>query len=59
MLALALPRAAALGIARALITCDHDNIASRRMIVRFGGVPAGDGIEVPGKLRFYVPTGAR
>ena len=59
MLALALPRAEALGIARALITCDHDNIASRRMILRFGGVPADDGIDVPGKLRFLVPTGAR
>jgi predicted acetyltransferase len=53
MLALALPRAAELGIDPALITCDVINVASRRMIQRAGGQleSASDG-----KLRFWVPT---
>ncbi|QAT50603.1 GNAT family N-acetyltransferase [Caproiciproducens sp. NJN-50] len=38
MLALALPIAEQLGIARALITCDKENIASARTILRNGGV---------------------
>ena len=37
MLALALEKARALGIKRALITCDDDNIASARMIEKNGG----------------------
>jgi predicted acetyltransferase len=37
-LALALDRAAELGIERALVTCDDDNEASRRTILRNGGV---------------------
>jgi predicted acetyltransferase len=37
-LALALDRAAELGIDRALVTCDDDNEPSRRTIVRNGGV---------------------
>jgi len=32
MLAAALPVARSLGITRALLTCDEDNIASRKMI---------------------------
>jgi predicted acetyltransferase len=42
-----------LGIGSALLTCDHDNIASRRVIEKAGGVledQRGD------KLRFWVPT---
>lgn len=53
MLAAALPRAAALGIEKALITCDADNIGSRKVIERNGGVledQRGD------KLRFWTPT---
>jgi predicted acetyltransferase len=54
MLALALPVAASLGIDPALVTCDPDNTASRRVIEANGGrfEEAGDG-----KLRFWVPTG--
>jgi predicted acetyltransferase len=53
MLAAALPRAAALGIERALITCDTANTASRKVIERNGEVlqdRRGD------KLRYWTPT---
>jgi predicted acetyltransferase len=53
MLAAALPRAAALGIDKALLTCDADNLASRKVIERNGGVLED---ERDGKLRFWVPT---
>jgi predicted acetyltransferase len=54
MLAMGLPVAASLGIDPALITCDVDNIASRRVIEANGGR-----LEESrnGKLRFWVPTG--
>jgi predicted acetyltransferase len=53
MLAAALPRARALGIDPALVTCDEDNIASRKVIEANGGILADKrGI----KLRFWVPT---
>ncbi|NJC68422.1 GNAT family N-acetyltransferase [Planosporangium thailandense] len=45
--------ARSLGIESALLTCDHDNAASRRVIEKAGGVledQRGD------KLRFWVPT---
>jgi predicted acetyltransferase len=54
MLRAALPVARDLGIESALVTCDVDNIASRRVIEHNGGVlddQRGD------KLRFWVPTG--
>jgi predicted acetyltransferase len=54
MLAAALPVAAALGIEKALVTCDADNVGSRKAIERNGGVfedRRGD------KLRYWVPTG--
>jgi predicted acetyltransferase len=53
MLRAALPVAAALGIEAALVTCDADNIGSRKAIEANGGVledQRGD------KLRFWVPT---
>jgi predicted acetyltransferase len=53
MLRAAVPVARKLGIDQALITCDVDNIASRRVIERNGGVRQdryGD------KWRFWVPT---
>ncbi|THV33531.1 GNAT family N-acetyltransferase [Glycomyces buryatensis] len=53
MLAAALPRIAAYGVEKALITCDADNVGSRKAIERNGGVledQRGD------KLRFWVPT---
>jgi predicted acetyltransferase len=53
MLAAALPLAHALGIDPALITCDTDNVASRRVIEANGGALED---ERNGKLRFWVPT---
>jgi predicted acetyltransferase len=53
MLRAALPVTRALGITPALLTCDVDNIASRRVIERNGGVYEDQrGV----KLRFWVPT---
>lgn len=52
MLAAALPIAAGLGIEQAMLSCDVDNVASRRTIEKNGGVPDG---ERQGKLRFWVP----
>ncbi len=51
MLAAALPVAAGLGIDRALVTCDEDNLGSRRVIEANGGV-----LEDlrRGKLRFWI-----
>jgi predicted acetyltransferase len=53
MLAAALPAAHALGIDPALITCDEDNIASRKIIETNGGTLEDQrGV----KLRFWLPT---
>ena len=53
MLRASLPHARALGIDRALVTCDHDNVGSRKVIEANGGVP-----DVPTavKLRYWVGT---
>ena len=54
MLGEALPIARRLGIEAALVTCDADNVASRKVIEHNGGVledQSGD------KLRYWVPTG--
>lgn len=54
MLRAALPVAASLGIDPALVTCDHGNVGSRKVIEACGGVledRRGD------KLRYWVPTG--
>ncbi|MGN6252171.1 MAG: GNAT family N-acetyltransferase [Marmoricola sp.] len=53
MLAATLPVAAALGIDPALVTCDADNLASRRVIEVNGGVLED---ERAGRLRFWIPT---
>lgn len=53
MLRAALPIAARLGIEKALVTCDTDNVASRKVIESAGGVFED---ERSGKLRFWVPT---
>ena len=53
MLRAALPVAHALGIEPALITCDHDNIGSKRVIENNGGVFED---RRGNKLRFWVPT---
>jgi predicted acetyltransferase len=53
MLAAALPVAAALGLECVLLTCDQDNVASRRVIERNGGLLQD---RRGSKLRFWVPT---
>ena len=53
MLRAALPIAAGLGLAEVLITCDTDNVGSRRVIEANGGVLED---ERSGKLRFWVRT---
>jgi predicted acetyltransferase len=52
-LALALDEAAALGIERALVTCDDDNLGSRGTIERCGGVYED---TRNGKLRYWIDT---
>jgi predicted acetyltransferase len=54
MLRQSLPIARDLGIERALVTCDTDNIGSKTVIERNGGVFED---EREGKLRYWVPTG--
>lgn len=44
LLALTLEKARALGLRRVLLTCDPDNLASRRIIEKNGGLLAGEGI---------------
>lgn len=53
MLTAALPVACHLDITSALVTCDVDNVASRKVIERNGGIFAD---QRSGKLRFWVPT---
>jgi predicted acetyltransferase len=55
MLRAVLPHALALGIDPALLTCDTDNVGSRKVIEANGGVFED---ERSGKLRFWVPTSA-
>ena len=56
MLRQALAVARELGIDPALVTCDVDNMGSRTVIERNGGVLED---ERSGKLRYWVPTAAR
>lgn len=56
MLAAALPVAHALGVDPALVTCDHDNVGSRKVIEANGGMADTPTAE---KLRYWVPTGPR
>ncbi|MCW2842573.1 MAG: GCN5-related N-acetyltransferase [Nocardioides sp.] len=53
-LALALPRAADLGLDRVLLTCDEDNDGSRLTIERNGGVYED---SRNGKRRYWIATG--
>lgn len=55
-LALALEKAKELGIERALITCDRENVASRQVILNNGGVPDTPFTEESGKVveRFWI-----
>lgn len=53
MLAAALPVARSLGIDQALLTCDEDNIASRKVIEANGGVLED---KSGGKVRYWLST---
>jgi predicted acetyltransferase len=53
MLAAALPIARQLGITSALVTCDVENVGSRKIIEANGGTLAD---EFHGKYRYWVPT---
>lgn len=55
MLAAGLPIARKLGIDRALLTCDEDNIGSRAVIEGAGGLYED---SRQGKRRYWVPTSA-
>jgi predicted acetyltransferase len=55
MLRVSLPIARDLGIDRVLVTCDHDNVASRKVIEACGGVFDDRRAE---KLRFWIDTGS-
>ena len=55
MLRASLPTARRLGIEHALVTCDHDNVGSRRVIEANGGVEDEHNAL---KLRYWVATGA-
>jgi predicted acetyltransferase len=55
MLRAALPVARSLGIESALLTCDLDNVASRKVIEHNGGVLED---QLNGTYRFWVPTSA-
>lgn len=62
MLALALGRARALGLARVLLTCDIDNHASARVMVNNGGVRTTDGTHPDTGLplaRYWIDLGTR
>jgi predicted acetyltransferase len=57
MLGLALPHALALGLDPVMITCDAENVASRRTIERNGGILDEEfDYDARRKLRFWVPT---
>ncbi len=61
ILRLALPKAHAMGIDPALLTCDNTNVASRKIIESCGGIYESEvpqKIGLPPKLRFWVPTGS-
>jgi predicted acetyltransferase len=59
-LRLLLPVARGLGMARVLVTCDDDNLASRRVIEASGGLPAGEAYDPAHfekrKLLFWLAT---
>ena len=56
MLALALEKCRALGIEKALVTCDKDNIASAKTIINNGGVLENELTDENGKLlqRYWI-----
>ncbi len=57
ILRLALPKARKLGIANVLLTCDSNNIASRKIIEKAGGIfknSVAMGKDKPARLRYWV-----
>ncbi|MEH7236665.1 GNAT family N-acetyltransferase [Bacillus sp. JJ1562] len=56
LLSLSLEKARKLGIQKALVVCDHDNMGSFKTIVNNGGVPDSDFIEEDGNVikRFWI-----
>ncbi|MDP3880863.1 MAG: GNAT family N-acetyltransferase [bacterium] len=57
MLALVLPRAKELGLTKVLITCDEDNIASKKIIEANGGILENavlQGDNIARKLRYWI-----
>ncbi len=59
ILHLALIEARNLGIREALLSCDADNFASRRVIESHGGVPEAlnsQGTVTKAKLRYWITT---
>jgi predicted acetyltransferase len=56
-LGLILPIARQVGLRRVLVTCDDDNLASRKVILANGGIAAGSRRAYGRtKLQFWVPT---
>ena len=56
-LRLALQKLAAMGIDRALVTCDSNNIASARVIEKCGGIRTSDAARVDGvERRYWITT---
>ncbi|MCM3783527.1 GNAT family N-acetyltransferase [Neobacillus mesonae] len=56
LLSLSLEKAKSLGINKALVVCDEDNIASERTIIANGGIPDNDYIEENGNIikRYWI-----
>lgn len=56
LLALALEKAKALGIQKALVVCDQSNIGSEKTIINNGGIPDTDFIEPNGNIvkRYWI-----
>ncbi|WP_186576310.1 GNAT family N-acetyltransferase [Aquibacillus kalidii] len=56
LLQLALQRAQELGISKALVVCDHDNIGSEKVIRKNGGIQGKDFVEDDGNIikRFWI-----
>ncbi len=57
MLGLALPKAKKIGLTRALITCDNNNVPSLKIIERNNGILEGEFEQkgdLPSKMRFWI-----
>ncbi|WP_112181868.1 MULTISPECIES: GNAT family N-acetyltransferase [Paraliobacillus] len=56
LLALSLIKAKELGIKKALVVCDHDNVGSFKTILKSGGIPDSDFTEEDGNIinRYWI-----